>query len=268
MISIKTPKEIEKLRVGGKILASVLQKVAAAAKPGVTTEELNDLATQLILEKGAMPSFLGHDGFPAALCTSLNEQIVHGVPSDIKLQSGDVLGLDLGVLYPPENCRSCLAAGSCNSEPGLFTDAALTVIVGEGSGEAKKLVAVSQKALAAGIAQVKPGARVGDIGFAIHQYVEGEGLNVIRELVGHGVGHAVHEDPEIPNFGQKGEGEVLKEGMVLALEPMVSLGTWKIKKTPAVYGYQGFATKDNSLAAHFEHTVVVTEKGCEILTQL
>jgi len=263
MITIKSKKEIEILRAGGKILAETLKKTATKAKPGVTTQELNDYATEQILLAGAMPAFLGYDGFPAALCTSVNEQVVHGVPSDYKLKDGDVLGLDLGVIYPPENCAGCPSAGACASEPGFFTDAALTVIVGRDVHKAKDLVEAAEGALKAAIACVKAGARVGDIGEATQKYVEARGFSVIRELVGHGVGYAVHEEPQIPNFGEKGEGEVLKEGMVLALEPMLAAGHWKVVKGPDGMAYQ---MKDGSLASHFEHTIVVTKKGCEILT--
>lgn len=267
MINIKTSKDIMKLREGGQILADTLKKVAAKVKPGITTEELNDYATELILQAGAMPSFLGYDGFPASLCTSINSQIVHGVPDETKLKEGDIVGLDLGVLYPPENCATCPSAGGCGLEPGLFTDAAITVPVGKISQEAEKLVQVTKKSLELAIAQVKPGNHIGDIGSAIQQYVEAQGFLVIRDLVGHGVGHAVHEDPQIPNFGRSGQGEELKEGMVLAIEPMVSAGSYKIKKSKEVMGYAGYQTSDNSLSAHFEHTVVVTKTGAEILTK-
>jgi len=268
MITLKSKDETQKLKAGGQILAGVLKKVAAKARPGVTTQELNDLATQLVLEAGAIPSFLGYENFPASLCTSVNQQIVHGVPSERKLKKGDILGLDLGVLYPPENCRGCPSAGGgCGLEPGLFTDAAITVPVGQISDKAKKLIAATKKALDLATAQVRPGNHLGDVSAAIQQYVESQGLAVIRDLVGHGVGYAVHEDPEIPNFGQPGQGEELKEGMVLAVEPMVTLGGAKIKKSKAEFGYSGYETADGSLAAHFEHTVVVTKKGAEVLTR-
>ena len=252
------------MREGGKILAKTLQAVAKIVKPGVKTEELNDLATEMILQAGAMPAFLGYEGFPASICVSVNEEVVHGVPGPRKLEEGDIVGLDLGVLYPPENCRACSLAGGCGSEPGMFTDAALTIPVGKVSLEAERLIEAAKKALSLALAQVKPGARLGEIGFAIQQYVEKEGFAIVRELVGHGVGYELHEEPQILNYGQKNEGIILKKGMTLAIEPMLTNGDWQVKKSKS----GGYVTKDGSLSSHFEHTVVVTEKGCEILTRI
>jgi len=265
MIKIKTPEEIELMRQGGKILASVLSALKKEARPGVTTQRLNDLAEELIFEAGGLPAFKGHDNYPAALCASVNEQIVHALPSPRKLKEGDIVGLDLGVLYPAENCSACpLASQKCGGQAGLNTDAAITIKVGKVSKETEHLVATAQGALEAAIALVKPGRKLSEISAAIQKYAEKEGFSVIRELIGHGVGYKLHEDPEIPNFaGGNFKDAVLKEGMTLAVEPMLAAGKPKIKK-----GQDGFAyeTADQSLAAHFEHTVAVTKNGGEILT--
>ncbi len=265
MIQIKTQQEIEIMRQGGKILASVLSYLAKEAKPGVTTNYLNGLAEKLIYAEGALPGFLGFDGFPASLCTSINEQIVHGLPTERKLEDGDVIGLDLGVLFPPENCSHCALNHGCQSQRGMYTDAALTLGVGKLSLEAKRLIETARGALAAGLKQVKPGKKLSEVSKAIHQYVEKAGFSVIRELVGHGVGYELHEEPMIPNFFPHGQADVvLKEGMVLAIEPMIAAGKHQIKKSKDGYGYE---TQDKSLTAHFEHTVAVTKRGCEILTK-
>ncbi len=251
------------MRAGGKILAQTLQAVAKIVKPGLKTEKLNDLATEIILQAGAMPAFLGYDGFPASICVSINDEVVHGVPGEIKLKEGDIVGLDLGVLFPPENCRACSMVGGCGSEPGMFTDAAITVLVGKVKPEAERLVKAAKKSLDLAIAQIKPGARLGEIGFAIQQYAEAEGFAVVKELVGHGVGHELHEEPQVLNYGSKKEGLILKQGMTLAIEPMLTSGDWQVKRNKSGV----YVTKDGSLSSHFEHTVAVTEKGCEILTE-
>lgn len=266
MITIKTREEIELMRQGGKILAEVLDEVAKKIQPGITTAELNKIAEDLILRKGAAPAFKGYHGFPSALCVSVNEEVVHGVPSQRELKNGDIVGLDLGIIYPPELCFSCpFSSGNCGDTPGLFTDAAITVAVGEIDASAKRLINVAKRALEIGLEQIKPSAYLGDLGFAIQSYVESEGFSIIRDLVGHGVGKELHEEPEIPNFGKAKTGLKLQEGMTLAIEPMVAMGKYHIKK-----GKDGFAyeTADKSLSAHFEHTVVVTNDGCEILTKL
>ncbi len=275
MISIKTKEEIELMRQGGHILASVLFEVAKKIKPGITTKELDELAEDLIYQQGALPGFKGFNDYPAALCTSINEEIVHALPSARKLKHGDIIGLDLGVLWPPENCNSCAMAHSCGGSPrgealrgeqGLFTDAAITVAVGKVSPEAKKIISAAKGALDVAIDKIKPGRKLSEVSAAIEAYVAKQGLAVIRELVGHGVGYDLHEDPEIPNFASHYfQDVVLKEGMTLAVEPMVSVGSHKIKKSKDKYGYE---TEDGSLAAHFEHTVVVTKNGCEVLTKI
>jgi len=266
MIKIKTKEEIELMRQGGKILASVLSLVAKKIKPGVTTQSLNDLAEELIFGYGALPAFKGHDNYPAALCVSVNEQIVHGVPSGRKLFKGDIVGLDLGIIWPPENCSHCTMNNGCSSQRGMFTDAAITVSVGKISQEAEKIIKTAKGALQAAIEQVKSGRKLSEVSSAIEDYAKKQGFSVIRELVGHGVGYELHEEPDIPNFKASWmKDSVLKEGMTLAIEPMISAGTYKIKKSKDKHAYE---TADNSLSSHFEHTVVVTKKGCEVLTKL
>lgn len=234
------------MREGGKILAKVLQKVARTVKPGITTQELDRLAKELVLKYGGRPSFEGYEGYPAGLCTSVNEEIVHGIPSIRKLKSRDIIGLDLGVLYK-----------------GYYTDSAITVPVGKVSAEVLRLIEVTKEALKIGIEKVKAGNHIGDISAAIGDYVESQGFSVVRNLVGHGVGKDVHEDPQIPNYGKPGTGPKIKVGMTLALEPMVVIGSWQTQQ--AQDGWT-FITKDKSFAAHFEHTVAVTKKAPRILT--
>jgi len=249
-ITIKTPAEIEKLRQGGRILAQVLARIAQAARPGISTLELDRLARQLIKDAGATPSFEGYGEppYPAALCTSINEEVVHCIPGDKKIADGDLIGLDCGIWHE-----------------GLCTDMAMTIPVGHVTEEIEKLIKVTRRALDIAISQVKPGNTVGDIGAAVQDYVEKNGFSVVRKLVGHGVGYQVHESPRIPNFGQAGQGEKLTPGMVLALEPMVNAGHYDIKVKDNQWD---IVTADGSLSAHFEHTVVVTKTGAEVLTQL
>lgn len=218
-----------------------------AVKPDVRTEELNALAEKLIKEAKVVASFKWYKGFPASLCTSVNDEIVHCPPCARCLKQGDIIGLDLGIKHK-----------------GYHVDMALTVPVDKISDEAKRLIRICQKALYIGIGQVKPGNHVNDIGAAIQEYVESEGFNVVRDLVGHGVGEKIHEPPQIPNYGKPGAGAVLKEGMCLAIEPMITMGDYKVIQT--IDGF-GFKTADGSLSAHFEHTVAVTKKGCLILTR-
>ncbi|HXK40926.1 MAG: type I methionyl aminopeptidase [Candidatus Taylorbacteria bacterium RIFCSPHIGHO2_02_FULL_44_36] len=265
MIKIKT--EIEIMREGGKILAGILKKLTESVKPGITTNDLEKLARELVLYYKVKPSFLGYDGYPAALCTSVNDEIVHGVPSDRVLNDGDILKLDMGVLHK-----------------GFHTDSAVTVLVGhlnlstlstsqvdypqEGTGlyspQVRKLINVTKEALKIAISKAKVGNTLGDIGSAVQKYVEQNGFDVVRDLVGHGIGRELHEPPQVMNYGEAGEGEELKEGMVIAIEPMVVTGGWKIKHSKDGFG---FVTKDGGLAAHFEHTVAITDKGPLILTR-
>jgi len=254
-IIIKTPQEIEIMKEGGKILADVLQIVSKMAKPGVTTEELNLKAEEEILKRGAMPSFKDYvpeDNkdlkYPAALCVSINDAVVHGIPNETKIQEGDVVGLDLGVEYK-----------------GLYTDAAVTVIVENSKSEKhKKIVETTKKCLDAGISKIKPGAQIGDVSAAIQKVAESAGFSVVRDLVGHGVGKFVHEPPEIPNYGNPRTGIILKEGMTLALEPMICIGSHKVELLDDDWTV---VTKDGSVSAHFEHTVAITGSGVKILTQ-
>ena len=248
MIKLKSEKEIQIMAEGGKILATVLKEIEKMVKPGISTIELDRAAEALILKHGALPAFKGYEGFPYSLCASVNEIIVHGFPSDRILKEGDIIGLDLGVLYK-----------------GYNTDMAVTVPVGNVSFEAKRLIMVTKKALKRGIKKVRSGVTTGDVGNTIQRYIEDQGLGVVRDLCGHGIGKEVHEDPRIPNFGARHKGEVLEEGMVICIEPMVTVGDWRIKTAKDGYGY---ATKDGSLGAHFEHTMAVTKDGVRVLTEL
>lgn len=251
-IRAKTPAEIAILAEGGAILRRALDAVVQAARPGITGQALNQLAEQTLRAAGAEPSFKGYAGsdgkkFPASLCVSVNSAIVHGVPTSEPLKEGDVVGLDLGARYR-----------------GLFTDAATTIIVGKGTEDAERIIAVTRAALAAGVAAVRPGATTGDIGAAVQDIVERAGFSVVRDLTGHGVGYAVHEEPRVPNFGHRGEGVRLIENLIVAIEPMVIAS-----KNPAVVvandGWTVLAA-DSVLTAHEEHTVVVTRDGARILT--
>ena len=250
---IKNKEELEILTEGGGKLAFVLAQVLTAVAPLVSTKTLDLLAERLIKVSGGTPSFKGYrivagdTPYPASLCTSVNDEIVHAIPGDRVLKNGDIIGLDIGMEYQ-----------------GLFTDMAVTVGVGEIDEKKKKLIAVTKKALEIGVRAIKPGGHVGDIGEEIQRYIEKNGFGVVKELVGHGVGRAVHEDPEGPNWGKRGTGPELCEGMVLALEPMVTAGS--PKTTLAKDGWT-WKTKDHSLTAHFEHTILVTSKGAKVLTK-
>ena len=248
MITLKTQEEIALIAEGGKILAKALKHIEAMAKPGITTLELDKAAEDFILAAGAKPAFKGYEGFPFSLCASVNENIVHGYPSNYIVKDGDVLKLDLGVLYK-----------------GFNTDSAITVAVGNVSYEAKRLINVTKKSLRLGIKKAKIGNTVGDIGNTVQRFVEDQGFGVVRDLCGHGIGKTVHEDPKIPNYGKRGGGEKLIEGMVICIEPMVTAGDYNIMPSKDGYGY---ATKDGNLSAHFEHTLAITKKGPRVLTDL
>ena len=248
---IKSKKEEKILKKGGQILARILSGVAKYARAGISTEELNRLAEEKILKAAAIPAFKGYKVsgrvFPASLCVSINDEIVHGLPGARVLEDGDIVGLDLGIKYK-----------------GLFTDSALTVVIGKGDKQAQKLIAVCREALFIGIQQCRDGAHIGDVGHAIQSFVEAEGFQVVKELVGHGVGRRVHEEPMIPNYGKKGSGSRLKEGMVIALEPIIVEGRPQIFLDKDGWTWR---TKDGSGAAHFEHTLLVTKNGAVILTR-
>jgi methionyl aminopeptidase len=248
MIILKSPDEVAKMRVAGSIVAQTIDTVLAAVEPGVSTADLDVVAETFIRERKATPSFKGYRGFPASICASLNEEVVHGIPSPKRiLKEGDVLSLDFGAIWD-----------------GYHADSAVTVFVGEPpSAEAEKLVRVTEEALEAGISQIRPGGRLSDISHAVQQVVEGAGFSVIREYVGHGVGRSLHEDPQIPNYGLPGRGPELRPGLVVAVEPMVTMGDWK---TRVLADDWTVVTADRSLAAHFEHTIAVTEDGQEVLT--
>ncbi len=244
---IKTKEEIEIMGEGGRILAKIIRELKNKVKPGVSTQELDKVADDLILSYGAKPAFKGYRGFPNALCTSINEEIVHALPSNRQLKDGDILSLDLGILYK-----------------GFNTDMAITMPIGSIDPEVNRLIKVTKKALRRAIARTKPGKTIGDIGHAIERHIKDQGFDVIRDLCGHGIGKKIHENPEIPNFGQRHKGIELKPGMVLAIEPMATMGKPGIKKSPDGHGY---LTKDGSISAHFEHTIAVTEKGPKVLTE-
>lgn len=245
MILLKSEEEISLIRESAEILGKTHAEVARAIKPGVTSKELDALAETCIRDHGGEPSFKGYNKFPATLCTSVNEYVVHGLPDHNVLQEGDILSVDCGVYYK-----------------GYHSDAAFTYPVGVVSSEIRQLLQVTKEALYLGIEEAKVGNRIGDIGYAIQQHVQQHGYSVVRELVGHGVGKNLHEEPQVPNYGRKGNGIRLKEGMVLAIEPMINLG-----KQQVIQEKRGqFRTMDRMPSAHFEHTVVVLENKAEILT--
>ena len=248
MIRLKTDAEIESIARAGDIVFGTLARVAELARPGLTTGELDRVAEEFIRShEGAKPAFKGLYEFPGTLCTSLNQEVVHGIPSDSRqLSTGDLLGVDVGVELD-----------------GLFADAAITVPIGEPTPEATRLLETTQRALQAGIDAARVGARIGDVGAAIQAVVEPEGFGIVRELVGHGVGHAPHEDPQVPNYGWAGTGAVLEDGLVIAIEPMVNLGTREVRTLDDGWTV---VTVDGLLSAHFEHTVAVTVEGPRILT--
>lgn len=243
---VKTAVEIANMRTSGQILAEILHIVAAATVPGVTTKQLDEIAARELKNRGAKAAFLGYQGFPASICISVNDEIVHGIPGQRVIKEGDLVGLDFGVSYE-----------------GMITDSAVTVAVGEITKNAQRLLDYVQRALSAGIGVLKDGVRVGDIGAAIEEQLVAGNLKVIESLGGHGVGHIVHEDPIILNFGTKGTGEVLKAGMTIALEPIASLGTHDAELAQDGWTY---LTEDGSLSAQFEHTILITQDGAEILT--
>ncbi|MFH1173380.1 MAG: type I methionyl aminopeptidase [bacterium] len=254
MIIIKTEKEIALMREGGHKLAKILKAIVKQVKPGVTTESLEKLALDLISQEGGEPSFKGYvnkqagDPYDSALCVSINEEVVHCSPLQQRIiRAGDIVGIDVGLKYQ-----------------GYHTDMAVSVGVGKISLEAKKLLKVTKQALDKAIKEVKPGRTLGDIGYAVQSFVEKNGFSVVRQLAGHGVGKSIHEDPQVLNYGQSGQGLELKEGMTMAIEPMVNVGRSEVIGLDDGWG---IATADRSLSAHFEHTIVVTKKGCEILTR-
>ena len=246
MILRKTPKEIDVMRRAGRVVAETLDILRDAVRPGVTTHRLDEIAEREIRARGAIPSFKGYRGFTATICTSLNNEIVHGIPGAATLRVGDLIKLDCGAIVD-----------------GYHGDAAITVAVGEVTPEAAKLMEATERALTAGIAEARVGNRAGDIGAAVQTIAEGAGFSVVREYVGHGVGRALHEDPPIPNYGQSGKGLKLEEGLVIAIEPMINAGGYE---TRLLADGWTVVTADGSLSAHFEHTIAITADGPEILT--
>jgi methionyl aminopeptidase len=246
VIVCKSPAEIERMRAANQLVADVLAELAAMVAPGVTTADLDRAAERLVRAGGAEPAFKGYRGYPCTLCASVNEQVVHGIPSPRALVEGDIISLDMGVKLN-----------------GFFGDSAVTVPVGQVAPDVERLLEVTQDALARGIEQVRLGGRVSDIGHAIQTHVEAHGFSVVREFVGHGIGAALHEEPQIANYGEPGRGPRLAEGMVLAIEPMVNMGRPAVKVLAD--GWTA-VTRDGSLSAHFEHTVAVTKNGPRVLT--
>lgn len=248
MIVLKSPQEIEKMRSAGRIVAEVLEILRAAVKPGMPTSFLDSLAESEARKRKSVPAFKGYGGFPYSLCCSLNEQVVHGMPSKRELVEGDIVSLDFGVVFG-----------------GYYADAAITVPVSSISSQAERLVRVTEESLCCAIAAAVPGNRLSDISHAVQSYVERHGYSVVRDFVGHGIGKMLHESPQVPNFGQPGKGVRLKSGMVLAIEPMINEKGYQVK----VLGDGWTAvTCDGGLSAHFEHTVAITENGPEILSKL
>ena len=248
MIKIKTEKEIEMMKESGKILAGIMEELKKKVHPGITTKELDRVAETLIFKSGAEPAFKGYEGFPTALCASVNQVVVHSVPSEYQLKSGDILSLDLGVKYKD-----------------FFSDMAVTVPVEEVKPETLRLCKVTKKSLKLAIKKIKPGNTFGDIGNTVQRYIEYQGFNVVREFCGHGIGRELHEDPQIFNFSKRGKGEEIKLGMVFCIEPMVTVGDWHLKKSADGFGYE---TKDGSLSCHFEHTIAVAKNGPQVLTKM
>lgn len=246
MIIYKSEAEIEMMRQSSQIVARILSELKEMIRPGLETRELDSYAETRARQLGAVPAFKGYRGYPASLCVSVNEEIVHGIPSGRRLQEGDIVSLDFGVIYQ-----------------GFYGDAALTVPVGQVSELARKLIEVAEKAFYRGLEELKIGNRLSDVSAAIQQEVEGAGFSVIRAFVGHGIGRSLHEEPQLPNFGLPGHGPRLKKGLTLAIEPMIAAGHWEVEVLND--GWTA-VTRDRSLSAHYEHTVALTDRGVEILS--
>jgi methionyl aminopeptidase len=246
MIMLKSEAEINRMAQAGRIVADALGELRARVKPGIATRDLDRFAEEFILKRGAIPAFKGYRNFPASLCTSVNDEIVHGIPSDRVLVEGDIIGMDLGAIVD-----------------GYYGDAAITVPVGTIKPEVELLLKVTEEALYRGIECIRPGNRLSDVSHAVQSFVEAEGYSVVRDFVGHGIGRELHEEPQIPNFGKPGQGPRLKVGMVLAIEPMVNIGDFHVR---ILSDNWTAVTQDGSLSAHFEHTVAVSDDGPKILT--
>jgi len=248
LIVLKSSQEIDKMRQAGRIVAETLAELGETVKPGVTTLELDALARRRIKQSGGSPAFLGYHGFPASICASINEEVVHGIPGLRRLKSGDIISIDVGVCYK-----------------GYYGDSTVTFPVGEISNLAQRLIDVSRNSLYRGIENARAGNRLYDISSAIQVTAESEGFSVVRNYVGHGIGSQMHEEPQVPNFGKPGRGPKLEAGMVLAIEPMVNAGTWEVETLQDSWTV---VTRDRKLSVHFEHTVAILENGPEILTAL
>lgn len=246
MIILKSQEEIAGIRESNRIVAEVLLKLHEIVAPGITTKDIDRLAEEMAKRYDARPAFKGYRGYPASVCTSLNSEVVHGIPSNRELREGDIISLDFGIYFK-----------------GYYGDAAITVPVGEVPGKGERLIKVTEESLYKGIQETRPGNRLGDISSAVQEHVESAGFSVVRDFVGHGIGKSLHEDPQIPNYGTRGRGIVLREGMVFAIEPMVNEGTFDVTVTGDGWTV---VTKDGKLSAHFEHTVAIRENGPEILS--
>ncbi|MEW6412205.1 MAG: type I methionyl aminopeptidase [Candidatus Zixiibacteriota bacterium] len=246
MIKLKTPEEIEIMRRAGRIVAETLEMVGENLKPGMTTGKLNEMIEEYIRSKDAIPAFLNYQGFPASACVSIDEEVVHGIPGKRVIREGEIVSVDVGSIFE-----------------GFYGDAARTFAVGEVSEQKLHLMETTEKCLRAGIDKARNGNKLGQISAAVQQVAENEGYGVVRQLVGHGIGRKMHEEPQVPNYGSAQEGPVLKTGMVLAIEPMINMGTYEVKTLPDGWT---FVTLDGQPSAHFEHTVAITEDGPDILT--
>ena len=246
MITIKSPREIELMRRSGKITAKTLTRLVEAARPGMTTEELDRIAEESIRSMGGVPTFKGYSGYPASICTSVNDQVVHAIPGPYVLRDGDLLSIDIGATLE-----------------GYVSDSAVTLAIGDVPEAGRRLLRVTQECLMLAIAQMRVGNRLGDIGAAVQGHAEKHGFGVVRELVGHGIGTKMHEEPQVPNYGKAGTGIELRNGLVLAIEPMITEGTWRVRTLDDGWTV---VTEDRKLAAHFEHTIAITDDGPRILT--
>jgi len=245
-IIVKSQDEIATMREAGRVVAQVLQLLVKQLRPGLVETELDEIVAKEFAKRGVTPTFLGYNGYPARVCVSINDEIVHGIPGDRQIQEGDLVSIDLGCTYN-----------------GFVADCAVSVSVGNIGPEAERLIKITEEALWQGIAAARAGAHLGDIGAAIQSHVESQGLSVVREYVGHGVGRQMHEDPQVPNYGTPGQGPLLRKGMVLALEPMVNIGDWRTKRDADNWTVR---TLDGSLSAHFEHTIAITDGDAQVLT--
>lgn len=248
MITLKSQREIELMRIAGRVVAEVLRTLEQAIRPGITTAALDKIAEKQIRKAKCQPAFLGYQNFPASICASVNEEVVHGIPSLRRLEEGDIVSIDVGAVYQ-----------------GYYGDAAATFPVGEVTVEDLRLLEVTQASLTQGIAQALPGNRLTDISHAVQTYVEEQGFSVVRNYVGHGIGNQMHEEPQVPNFGKPGRGPRLQAGMALAIEPMVNSGTWQVE---TLQDNWTVVTKDRKRSAHFEHTIVITAEEPVIMTAL